>query len=217
MGPDRELRIAMLAEDKGVDALGTDIERLRQGTTQTGGIQPDAGADHLITRQAGELPHLPGDDVARVGGNQKDAVKAARHHLRNNILHNAGRGVQLIQPRLARFERAAGDGDHRDIHIGTVARLAGGDAHHAGHIGGSIRQVPGVAFTARLVDIHQQQLFADILVQQGVGSGGSGVSGPDNHHFTGFGVHCFPEMLTVTVPKLTPQSRGAQWSGAAIS
>jgi len=170
--------------------LRADIQRLRQGAPQPGGIQPDAGANHLMTRQAGKLPHLPGNDVARVSRNQENAVETARHHLRHNAFHNAGSGGQLIQPRLPRFEGTAGDGDHRDIHISTVACLAGGDGHHAGHIGRGIRQIPGVAFTARLVDIHQQQLFADILVQQGIGGRGADVSGPDNHHFAGFGIHC---------------------------
>ncbi len=61
----------MLAEDKGVDALGANLQFLRQQATQAGGIQPDAGAQHLAARQAGKLPYLPGDDVAGLVATRK--------------------------------------------------------------------------------------------------------------------------------------------------
>lgn len=187
--PHRKLGIAMLAEDKGVDALGANLQFLRQQATQAGGIQPDAGAQHLAARQAGKLPYLPGDDVAGVGGHQKDAVKSVGHHRRHNALHNLRGGGQFIQPALAGAQRAAGDGDHRDIDIGAVAGLAGGDGHHPRQVGRGVAQVLSVGLSALLVKVDEDQLLANALVEQGVGRRRADIAGANNHHFTGFGVH----------------------------
>ncbi len=187
--PDRELRVAMFAQNKSVDALRTDRQRFRQRAAQAGGVEPDAGADHLIARQAGEFPYLPGDDIARVSRHEENAVKAARHHLRNNLADDA-RGIgQLVKPRLARFQRAAGDSYHRDIDIRALLCLAGGDGNHPRHIRGGVAQILTMSFNARGVEIHQNQLLADILVQQGPGGGGADVARADNHHFSCSVIH----------------------------
>lgn len=159
----------MLAEDKSVDALGANVQLLRQQTAQAGGIQPDAGAQHLAARQTGELPYLPGDDVTRVGGHQEDAVKPVGHHGRHNALDDFRGSGQFIETALAGAQRAAGDGDHRDVDIGAVAGLAGGDGHHSRQIGRGVAEVLSVGLGARLVKVDEDQLLANALVEQGVG------------------------------------------------
>ena len=179
----------MLAEDKGVDALGANIQLLRQQATQAGGIQPDAGAQHLTARQAGELPYLPGDDVAGVGGHQKDAVKPVGHHRRHNTFHNLRRRGQFIQPTLTGAQRTAGNGDHRDIDISAVAGFPGGDGHHPRQIGRGIAEILGMGLGTLLVKVDEDQLLANALVEEGVGRRRADIAGANNHHFTGFGVH----------------------------
>ena len=187
--PNRKLSVAVLAEDKSVDALGANVQLLRQQTAQAGGIQPDAGAQHLAARQAGELPYLPGDDVAGVRGHQKDAVKPIGHHRWHDALHYLRGGGQFIQSALAWTQRAAGDGDHRDVDISAVASLAGRDGHHPRQIGRGIAEVLSVGLGALLVNVDEDQLLADALIEQRVGRRRADVAGANNHHFTGFGVH----------------------------
>ena len=115
----------MFAENKSIDALGANIECLGEHPPQAGGIQPDAGAYHLATRASGQLPYLPGNNIAGVGGHQKEAVEAVVHHLWNDAVNDFGGGVQLVKAGLALFQRSAGNGNHRDIDIGTVADLPG--------------------------------------------------------------------------------------------
>ncbi|EKP27729.1 hypothetical protein KOXM_11674 [Klebsiella michiganensis] len=71
---------------------------------------------------------------------------------------------QFIQSGLARLERAAGNGDHRDIDIGAVAGFAGGNGHHSRHIGGRVAQVLSVRFGAWFIEIDKDQLLANRLV-----------------------------------------------------
>ena len=111
----------MFAENKSVNALGANIECLGEHPSQAGGIQPDAGAYHLAARESGQLPDLPGNNIAGVGGHQKDTVEAVAHHRWNDTVHDFGRGVQLVKAALALFQRSAGNGNHRDIDIGTLA------------------------------------------------------------------------------------------------
>ncbi len=155
----------MFTQNKGVNALRADLQRFGKRAAQAGGVEPDASANHLVARQAGKLPHLPGDDIARVGGDEENAVKAARHHLWDYLAHDA-RGVgQLVKARLAGLQRAAGNGDHRDIDIRALLRLAGGDFNHPRHIRGGVAQILAVPFDARGIEIHQNQLLANILVE----------------------------------------------------
>lgn len=127
--------------------------------------------------------------MSQVGGHQKDAVKSVGHHRRHNALHNLRGGGQFIQPALAGAQRAAGDGDHRDIDIGAVAGLAGGDGHHPRQVGRGVAQVLSVGLSALLVKVDEDQLLANALVEQGVGRRRADIAGANNHHFTGFGVH----------------------------
>jgi len=64
----------------------------------------------------------------------------------------------------SRLERAAGNGDDRDIDIGAVAGFPGGNGHHARHVGGRVAQVLSVRFGARGIEIDKDQLLANILV-----------------------------------------------------
>ena len=70
----------------------------------------------------------------------------------------------FVQPGLTRLERAAGNGDDRDIDIGAVAGFPGGNGHHARHVGGRVAQVLSVRFGARGIEIDKDQFLANILV-----------------------------------------------------
>jgi hypothetical protein len=89
--------------------------------------------------------------------------------------------------------------------------------HHARHIRGGIRQILHMAFNAIAVQINKDQLFGNVLIQQGVSRRCANIASTDDHHFAGSGIH-FSSVITITRErKLPPQARFMQSGQGYIS
>lgn len=85
--PHRKLGIAMLAEDKRRRCSGRQSP-VPAPAGDAGGWYPARRRCPAPLRGRPESCHTCRDDVAGVGGHQKDAVKSVGHHRRHNALHN---------------------------------------------------------------------------------------------------------------------------------
>ncbi len=108
-------------------------------------------------RQAGKLPYLP---VMMSQG-----LVATRKMPLNPLAIIVGTMLFTIfavevssSNRLWPGAAPARDGDHRDIDIGAVAGLAGGDGHHPRQVGRGVAQVLSVGLNALLVKVDEDQL-----------------------------------------------------------
>ena len=171
----------MLPNHIGVHIAGIDREILPEQVPQPGGVQRGAAAQHPTGVEAGQRTGNPGHDIHRIGGYQKDAVKAGFGYRTDNGTENRGVSLQKIQPGFPRFLRDPGADDH-DIRVRAVGVFPGVDFHAGGGKGQPVVQIHRLSPGPLPVQVDQNKLVAGVLVQQRVSVAHPHHAGADQHY-----------------------------------
>ena len=162
--PGRNLAVAVLADDEGVDALAVHGQVLAQLILQAGGVQHGAGADDPVLREAGQLDGGIGQDVHRVRHHQQDAAAFPLGDLRDDALEDVQVLVHEVQPGLAGLLACAcrddDDGGIHDVIVGAGIDL------HVAHKGDAVADVHGFAFGLGVVCVDQDDLREQLALHQ---------------------------------------------------
>lgn len=77
--PDGKFGIAVLTDLVGVDGFRMKVEKRGDFGAEASGVENGTGADNAILGEAGVFPDEIGEDVHRVGNDEKNAVKTRLH------------------------------------------------------------------------------------------------------------------------------------------
>ena len=190
--PGRQLAVAVLADDEGVDAAVVHAQVLAQQILQAGGVQNGAGTDDPVLGIARQLDGGGGQNINRVGHDQQDALKAGSGDLRNDAAHDAHVLVDQVQAGLAGLLGGAG-GDNDDGRIGDRL-IAGGVNLHGAGIGQAVADVHCLALGTVLVRVDEHHFREQSALHQGKGRGGADEAAAHNSHFSHVD-HCNSSLL----------------------
>jgi hypothetical protein len=179
--PGEDLRVAVFADDVGVDVVRIDAAVAPEQAAEAGGVErgpgaKDAAGGHaaLAGETGGEMRH----HVHRVAGDDEDGVRGVFEDRRHDLVEHLGVSLEQMEARLPRLLADARTEDD-DPTAGQVFVVAGADVERMG-------ERYGVTDVVRLrggtggVPVHQDDLAADPLHDQGVGGGGPDEAGADD-------------------------------------
>ena len=178
----RHHRVAVSAEDEGVDVFHGDVEFHRDEGAEAGRIEDARHADHAVL---GEAADVIGDMAHRVQGVADDdqrGVGGILHHLLGHVGHDLLVGGQKVVAAHPGFARDAG-GDDDDVRI--LGLLIAVRADEVGVVlldRRRLRQVEGLALGHAFDDIHQHHI-AQGLFTQTLRRGRTDISRTDDGHF----------------------------------
>ena len=163
--PCGDLAVAVLADDKGMNALAVHRQMLAQLVLQAGGVQNRAGTDDAVLREAGQLDGGIGQDVHGICHHQQDAAAVPLGDLRDDALEDVQVLVHEIEPRLAGFlARTGRDDDDGGIHDVVISA---GVNFHVAHKGDAVADVHGFALGLGVVGVDQDDLRKQLALHQG--------------------------------------------------
>ena len=164
-GPNRQLAVAMLADDDGVDIARVDAVVFSELVTESGSIHRSARANDALHRETGELVGGLGQHVARVRGDDQDRVGGVLCDLGHDALEKAVVCLDKIHTSLTGLLINAG-GNNNSRGVGAVFIVTNGDL--CMRIVGGVGKVHDLAERAVLVDIDQDDLGSKMAQEKSV-------------------------------------------------
>jgi len=114
--PERDLAVAVLAGDVGVDVLHRHVAPPGDEEAEARAVEHRAAAQHPLARPAGELQRDVGHHVDRVGHHQQDGPRRQPHEIGDQLAADGRVRAGQVHARLARLLFGAG-GDHNDVGV----------------------------------------------------------------------------------------------------
>ena len=124
--PHRHRRVAVLADDVGVDVARVDRELLPEQVAEARGVERGAGADDPSRRRREPLHGHVGQDVHRVRDDDHDGAVVVRRDAGEDLLQDRGVAARQVEARLPRLASAPG-GDGDDVGVGDALVALGTD------------------------------------------------------------------------------------------
>ena len=198
--PGRNHAVAVFAYHIGIYAHRRHAESLAHIIAQARRVENRARADHTRFGQAGKFPSGISEHVHRVGGHQKNAVKARAHHRADNAVEYLQIIINQIQPRFARPLRHTGANAH-NIGIGAIGIIAQLDLGGRLRIQNAVLQIAHFAKRFFAVEVNQHHLIAMALIKHGKCIADAHRAGADNHHFIAdfFGHNAAPIVFAIKI------------------
>ena len=175
--PQRQLRVAVLADDVGVHALHRHPRVPGEQDPQARAVEHGARAEDPLPGQPGELLRGVGEHVDRVGDHEDDRVRGQLDQLRDQLAAHLDVDPGQLQPGLARFLLRAG-GHHDDVGPRRHRDVVG--AHHMGHGHelDALLQVQHLGGGLVGVQVEERDRAGDAADQAGVGDRRADAAGP---------------------------------------
>ena len=111
--------IAVLSNDPAVTRARSDSQSFRQQILKSGRVEGATGANNPLLRESRQFPSYPGENVARIGGDEEHRVGTVLDQLRYDLLENVDVALDQIEPGFTLL--LAHTGCHDD-HTGALRR-----------------------------------------------------------------------------------------------
>ena len=187
LAPYRQLAVAVLADDEGVDVPAVHPQLLPQQLLQPPGVQHRSRADDPLSGIARQLPGRVGQHVHRVGHDQEDAAEVPGGDLPDHGAQDGDIPADQVQPGLAGLLVGSG-GDNDQGAVGDVIIAPRRDLHGRA-VRKAIAEVHGLPFRFVLIGVQQHQMGKQSLLQKPEGNGRANEAAAYNGCFSGIDVH----------------------------
>ena len=180
----RNHRVAVAAQQQGLDVFRRNVQRLGQEGAVTGGVQDAGHAEHAVGIHLGGQVSAVAHHVQRVGHDDNLGVGRVLDDVLGHGLHDAGVGGDKVVAAHARFAGKAGGDDH---HLGVVRGLVVvGHALDAGVVeidGGCLPHVQRLALGHAFFDVQKNDFVHDVFFSDAIGACRTNVSCSYNCYF----------------------------------
>ncbi len=183
-GPQRDLRVAVLADDEPVHVGDGQVRQLGDQIAEPAGVQHRSGAEDPSRRQVHRFHGGVGDDVDGVGDEHDHRPGRQLDQLRGEFLRHRDVGGREFQPRLARFLFGAG-GHHDDLRVGGDGQVVAAVDRAVRHELRAVVEVEHLGPDLLGEDVVEGQGGGRTADQAGVGDRRSDAAHTDDGHLAG--------------------------------
>ena len=180
--PEGDLAVAVLADDKGVDAAVVHAQMLAQQIAQARRIQHRARAEDAVFGQIRVPLGDAREHVHGVGHDEDIPRKAASFQLAQHGEQDGGVALDQIQPRFARLLVGARR-DDRQRRVGGVRIAAGADVRRFGEEQ-PVRDVLRLSLRAGGVRVDEHHFGIQAVLHEREGAGGTDIAAADDDNFS---------------------------------
>ena len=177
--PQHDLGVAVLADDRCMDAVDPDAEPLGEQVAEAGGVEHGPAADDPLVRQPGDLLGDERHHVDRIGDQQHDRLRSHTQQRGECLPDQVHVATGQLHAGLARVLLGPG-GHHHDVGAGThLDIVAAGDTPSPDELQ-AMPQVEDLGPGLGTVDVVESDLVGDPVDHRGVGDGGADAARADD-------------------------------------
>ena len=188
VAPGNHAAVAVLAQEVGGDGATIHAELRGQLHLETGGVERRAGADDACFRPIQEMLQVFGDDVARIGNGNNDAVESGFGDERRELFRRFHGFVHHVEARLLGAARLAGGIDD-DVGVAHIVHGAAVASDVVRHVADGVHDVHGFGRRFFLFDVVENNFIRQTLDGKVQSDVRADIPRADDTDFSGFDSH----------------------------